>query len=959
MSWEQYAPTSESQLARLSRLKTACGGEEAEAIVRRNQQQQQERAPATIPTLGDSAKPSGIAALYKDSYYGGRGGSDTAAAGGGGGGVGGGDELGGSARRRGAELREYARTCQAFVADIERAVHLLDTIAQQQEQVTSKTQALHATCESLLSEQHTLEAQVKALSAPLQRFGALRELGPALGLPFASQSSAGGAGGEDGAPRRASVGVGAGGDGARWGGGTGLVRRASSGGGGGGPGGGRVLLHPGSDEFAEALARAASAMAYLRRHPEFIEGPQYVDKYVQLLSRALALVKNQVMEYLEQAARLSGEKPVVEGRLETSEIYSRFRSVSHRVNAGVALMRKYVSAAPLVKTLLSDFRQLYFEKRLALLRPAVRSHLEAMSKQRGITAMIRFGAAFLVRVGQLETQLYDACLGPEEEQEQAQNQQQRETAAASSSSNGTDETKGSSSPRGEEGKGGRGNQQEEEGGGEEEGQGEEEEAKRELDLQREEEAAEVEEGRAGLYGMLLQLCSELHKHLRPRVYHGTDMDTLCELVSVIREEIVEEQRGRHGLSQINPVATAAAGAGAGHEGGGGGGGEAAIETILMKLVQDSQERLIYMATKVIQDDIASFRPTPEDLDYPGMLLRAAKGGGTGDSLVNARTGPGDQPSPSSPPSSGKGSAPAYTTWYPPLRSTLQVLSKVYRAVDMGVFEDLAQLSVAACAESLKKAAVSISAGVTAGSAPSPPVSSGGGGRGAPGGALAGGSVVPRAGAAAAPPAGSGEGGLDAQLFLIKHLLTLREQLTPFHIQFVHAEQKLNFGSTRMALRKFIRHTPALFRLSSKNALVELTVDSIPTIDEVQARAFEDTSREDVDGAGLESLRAQPFANPDRVKDAFHAAVFSATAALPRVCAAMSLYLDNKATEGILLHPVQRRVVDAVDGVRDVLQRLHPAEDLEEIMPLLTRVSQLALSAGEDGGNAPPSPAQGK
>lgn len=133
MSWEQYAPTSESQLARLSRLKTACGGEEAEAIVRRNQQQQQQQPPATIPTLGDSAKPSGIAALYKDSYYGGRGGGAAAATGGGGGG--GDDELGESARRRGAELREYARTCQTFVADIERAVHLLDTIAQQQEQV--------------------------------------------------------------------------------------------------------------------------------------------------------------------------------------------------------------------------------------------------------------------------------------------------------------------------------------------------------------------------------------------------------------------------------------------------------------------------------------------------------------------------------------------------------------------------------------------------------------------------------------------------------------------------------------------------------------------------------------------------------------------------------------------------------------------------------------------------------
>lgn len=61
------------------------------------------------------------------------------------------------------------------------------------------------------------------------------------------------------------------------------------------------------------------------------------------------------------------------------------------------------------------------------------------------------------------------------------------------------------------------------------------------------------------------------------------------------------------------------------------------------------------------------------------------------------------------------------------------------------------------------------------------------------------------------------------------------------------------------------------------------------------------------------------------QETVHAALFSATAALPRVCSAMSLYLDNKATEGILLHPVQRRVVDAVDIVRDLLQRLHPAE----------------------------------
>ena len=123
MSWEQYAPTSESQLSRLYRLKAACGGEEAEAVVRHNQTV----IPSSVPTLGDSAKPSGIAALYKESYGGGGVLSSVK------------DKLGDDARERTAQLREYASTCQVFVANIERAVYLLDTIAQQQEQVWAAT----------------------------------------------------------------------------------------------------------------------------------------------------------------------------------------------------------------------------------------------------------------------------------------------------------------------------------------------------------------------------------------------------------------------------------------------------------------------------------------------------------------------------------------------------------------------------------------------------------------------------------------------------------------------------------------------------------------------------------------------------------------------------------------------------------------------------------------------------
>lgn len=95
-----------------------------------------------------------------------------------------------------------------------------------------------------------------------------------------------------------------------------------------------------------------------------------------------------------------------------------------------------------------------------------------------------------------------------------------------------------------------------------------------------------------------------------------------------------------------------------------------------------------------KDDIAGFRPAPEHLDYPRMLLQARGDPRGASSADQALSGPGTQAA--SPPPGA-----AYTTWYPPLRSTLQVLSKVYRAVDMGVFEDLAQLAVAACAETMK------------------------------------------------------------------------------------------------------------------------------------------------------------------------------------------------------------------------------------------------------------------
>lgn len=45
----------------------------------------------------------------------------------------------------------------------------------------------------------------------------------------------------------------------------------------------------------------------------------------------------------------------------------------------------------------------------------------------------------------------------------------------------------------------------------------------------------------------------------------------------------------------------------------------------------------------------------------------------------------------------------YALLYPPLRATLLCLSKLYRAVDSGIFGGLAQEAVSACAVSVQQA----------------------------------------------------------------------------------------------------------------------------------------------------------------------------------------------------------------------------------------------------------------
>jgi hypothetical protein len=468
------------------------------------------------------------------------------------------------------------------------------------------------------------------------------------------------------------------------------------------------------------------------------------------------------------------------------------------------------------------------------------------------------------------------------------------------------------------------------------------------------------------------LCGALYGATRPFLIQQNELDALCQTVAALHEEAAAQR---------------AAGDGAGR----------AVEATLARLVADAQERLIYVALLVMRDEIERFVPAPSDLDYPGKLRRALQvdaavpsAGASSVSSLSAEGGGGSSGAVAAV-AAAAGHESLYASWYAPLRSTLVVLSKIYRAVDVGVFEDLAGEAVGLCTDCLKAASSQVTAF----------------------------------------PGNSGDPA-DGDLFLVKHLLVLREQLTPFDINFSQLRRKLDFSSTRTALAAFWRGTPgsSIFSLSRNNALLELARVGLPSVDEhlvdakhdledalkractrfiaqttadlveplvalvAKSKAFTGSNGGDGDDdrgrggsgsvsgsgsaalpGGTATLRAQAFASADRVRAALQdtlercggggggAAVAAEEgggdggaavgSVLGSVLDKMALFLDSPVTRGILFKPVQRKVAAAVAETRALLNLLLlDAATAAEFHGLLAAAEQAVAAADLD---APPSP----
>ncbi|KAI9725041.1 MAG: hypothetical protein M1812_000317 [Candelaria pacifica] len=256
--------------------------------------------------------------------------------------------------------------------------------------------------------------------------------------------------------------------------------------------------------------------------------------------------------------------------------------------------------------------------------------------------------------------------------------------------------------------------------------------------------AEWFEGRSGLLEFLETIFEPVYDYLRPRIIHENHLIKLCELCTLLQTRYMRDQEEDPEPGDDNQLD---------------------FSVLVQPTMEDAQTRLVFRAQAVLRDEIENYRPKPEDLRYPPGTPGDYKTGESNIPATSGRKGSIAASTPSMPqtgrnferdgeldsnadPTWGLNTESTPTTWYPTLKKAIWLLRRIYRLVNSTVFDDLAHQIVHQTTLSLHQAASQISTRAT---------------------------------------------NVDAQLFLIKHLLILKQQIVAFDIEFVTPDISFDFS----------------------------------------------------------------------------------------------------------------------------------------------------------------------
>ena len=340
-----------------------------------------------------------------------------------------------------------------------------------------------------------------------------------------------------------------------------------------------------------------------------------------------------------------------------------------------------------------------------------------------------------------------------------------------------------------------------------------------------------------------------------------------------------------------------------------------VETLLA----DIRERLIFRAQTFIKEEVDNYRPSADDLNYPGRLESDT---GTIAPLAKSHVGTlPDTTEDSEGNQSSAGQGKGHHRWFPPLENTLSCLATLYRCLDARTFSGLAQEAVHLCSESIQS------------------------GR----------RVIMRQ-----------SSNLDGQLFAIKHLLVLREQIAPFEPDLAaHSVpvRELDFSHMRGQMRRMLAGELSLFSTSpDANALLVLAAQGAPrviesTIDsrrelerhlKVACEAYiMSVTRQIVEPmlsfitkvtavrvsgtiSNDASISKSAFAAPERLTEIVARVNESLASDLPACVKKMALYLTGSSTREIIFNPIKSNIAEAHSQIAQLLEAEYPPEVVDRI-----------------------------
>ncbi|KPV74096.1 uncharacterized protein RHOBADRAFT_16425, partial [Rhodotorula graminis WP1] len=378
------------------------------------------------------------------------------------------------------------------------------------------------------------------------------------------------------------------------------------------------------------------------------------------------------------------------------------------------------------------------------------------------------------------------------------------------------------------------------------------------------------------YRFLESLCDSLYDSLRPRILHEPRLDALCELCAVLYALMA--------LDTASPSTAADA-----DDDDEGGRNDLRFAVLLQTILQDAQTRLVFRAQAVVQSEVLHFAPSPADLDYPAIIVRSpglkalweepvAVGQSAGEDGAKRFRAPSEA---------------AQATWYPTLKRTVWVLSRLNAYVNDAIFEDFAGEAVALCRKSLVDASAQI---------------------------------------AAQPPVAEGQTAQDKEadgtLFLVRHLLLLKEMVRS--VDLVHIERAADFSSVTgaslslslpsassgRARKVHSRRSPRLTLVSPTSPRQDLDVAlkrACESLIRSSSTALTSTLRSFLDQctAFLSSpsplarggLVEQEWASPERVLELHSAFRDGLEERATSVVRRMRVFLVEEKTVGVLLPPL--------------------------------------------------------